>query len=128
MEFFGLFSLISTCSLTLNLVLDVFGFSSDSLANLAQLTPFIVSFNELAIAARKHFEVSDLVLVEGAIQEREVRQKHPMYCELCKQDVTPITEIDVIEIIASRVARVRLKNGQAGDVPDAEGLGNDYLN
>ena len=51
-----------------------------------------------------------------------------MYCELCKQDVTPITEIDVIEIIASRVARVRLKNGQAGDVPDAEGLGNDYLN
>lgn len=90
--------------------------------------PFIVSFNELAIAARKHFEVSDLVLVEGAIQEREVRQKHPMYCELCKQDVTPITEIDVIEIIASRVARVRLKNGQAGDMPDAEGLGNDYLN
>lgn len=73
--------------------------------------PFIVSFNELAITAKKHYGVSDMLLVEGSIQQREVRQKHQIHCEVCGQDVTPTTKNEVSEIIASRVARVRLKDG-----------------
>lgn len=65
--------------------------------------PFIVSFHKDAHIANQFMEKSDLVFVEGAIQQRTIRQKHEVNCPICHQ--SSIIKIDSIvrEIITSKI-------------------------
>lgn len=61
--------------------------------------PFIVSFGNEATSASKHLHVGDLILVEGAVQEREIVQRHQYYCPECGEESTSKAKSIVREII-----------------------------
>lgn len=65
--------------------------------------PFIVSFNQEATSASKYLKLSSVVLVEGAVQEREISQKNECHCSVCHNDSAPKAKSIVREIITTKV-------------------------
>lgn len=65
--------------------------------------PFIVNFGYEAESAAKYLQVSDLVLVEGAVQERSVSHTYEITCSECGNTCTETKITPVVEVIASNV-------------------------
>ena len=65
--------------------------------------PFIVSFGKEADAANEHLKVSSIILAEGSVQEREIKQKVNHTCESCGNTINTKKESYVREIITSNV-------------------------
>jgi len=65
--------------------------------------PFIVSFGKEADTASQHLKTSDLVLVEGSVQEREIKQKVSNTCSVCGNTINTRKDSFVREIITSNV-------------------------
>lgn len=80
--------------------------------------PFIVSFNNEATMAQKHLQQSALVIIEGAIQQREIRQKQEFYCPVCNQESTPHIRSTVREVITAKANYLTLGAGQKPQLPE----------
>lgn len=65
--------------------------------------PFIVSFGKEATSAHEYLSKTNLILVEGAIQQREITQSNEFFCPNCGNMSKPQTKSIVREIITSRV-------------------------
>ena len=66
--------------------------------------PFIVSFGREAANSAKHLHLSSMVLIEGALQERNVTQRFDHTCENCGQSMSIKRGNNIVrEIIASSV-------------------------
>lgn len=66
--------------------------------------PFIVSFGREASNSAKHLHLSSMILIEGALQERNVTQRFDHTCENCGQSMMIKRPNNIVrEIIASSV-------------------------
>lgn len=65
--------------------------------------PFIVCFGGEAESGNKYLETSDLVLVEGAVQERHITQNFQFQCKECGNVSIEAKNSPVVEVIASNV-------------------------
>ena len=65
--------------------------------------PFVVCFGGEAESGNKYLETSDLVLVEGAVQERHITQNFQFQCKECGNICIEAKTSPVVEIIASNV-------------------------
>lgn len=82
--------------------------------------PFIVSFGQEADTANTYLARSSIVLIEGAIQEREIKQKVTNTCSACGNALTIKKESIVREIITSKVKYIS-KKSKDSDIAALEG-------
>lgn len=82
--------------------------------------PFIVSFNKEATNASKYLKPASEILIEGAVQEREIAQKNPYSCPSCGHDSTPKAKSIVREIITAKVEYININKEEEDELEDEE--------
>lgn len=80
--------------------------------------PFVVSFANEATNAHRLLHTTALVVVEGAIQERTIKQSTDILCENCGHTSSPHVESTVREIITAKVDYVTLGNHESPRQPE----------
>lgn len=80
--------------------------------------PFVVSFANEAMNAHRLLHTTALVVVEGAIQERTIKQSTEILCENCGQLSSPHVESVVREVITAKVDYITLGNHDSPKQPE----------